>query len=129
MIVVDSSALLCLLLGEPEADRIATALEQSPEVLIAAPTKVVAFIVAEAKLGPQGVVNLQRILRLARVETSPFNDEEAELAIEAWRTYGRGRHEAALNLGDCFAYAAARLAGAPLLFVGEDFAKTDITAA
>lgn len=129
MIVVDSSALLCLLLGEPEADRIATALEQSPEVLIAAPTKVEAFIVAEAKLGPQGVVNLQRILRLARVETSPFNDEEAELAIEAWRTYGRGRHEAALNLGDCFAYAAARLAGAPLLFVGEDFAKTDITAA
>lgn len=97
--------------------------------VVAAPTKAEAFIVAEARLGPQGTLNLQRILRIADIAVTPFDDEDAEAALEAWRLYGRGRHPAGLNLGDCYSYAAAKRAGVPLLFVGNDFAKTDVMSA
>lgn len=128
MIVVDSSALLCLLLGEPESERVAGSLEQSPRTLIAAPTLLEASIVAEARLGPRGVLNLQAVLRAAGIEVTAFTAEEAQEATEAWRRFGRGRHPANLNYGDCMSYATAITHQAPLLFVGDDFTRTDVTA-
>lgn len=129
MIVVDSSALLCLLLGEPESERIAVSLENSPKALIAAPTLLEASIVAEARLGPRGVLNLQAVMRAAGIEVAGFTADEAQMAAEAWRRFGRGRHPASLNYGDCMSYAMAITHHAPLLFVGDDFTITDITAA
>ena len=127
--VVDSSALLCLLLDEPQAERVAESLEASSRTLVAAPTLLEASIVAEARLGPRGVLNLQAALRTAGIEVVPFTAEDAQVAAEAWRRFGRGRHRANLNFGDCMAYAAAFARGAPLQFVGDDFARTDVIAA
>jgi ribonuclease VapC len=129
MIVVDSSALLCLLLGESEAERVAGSLADSARTLIAAPTLLETSIVAEARLGPRGVLNLQETLRAAQIDVVTFTAEEAQVAAEAWRRFGRGRHPAQLNFGDCMSYATAVTHQAPLLFIGEDFAKTDVTAA
>ena len=129
MMVVDSSALLCLLLGEPESERVADALENSPRTLISAPTFLEASIVAEARLGPRGVLNLQAAMRAAEIDVVAFTAEQAHVAAEAWRRFGRGRHPANLNYGDCMSYAAAITHQAPLLFVGDDFARTDLTAA
>ena len=127
--VVDSSALLCLLLDEPQAVRVAEALEASSRTLVAAPTLLEASIVAEARLGPRGVLNLQAALRTAGIEVVPFAAEDAQVAAEAWRRFGRGRHRANLDYSDCMAYATAVSHGAPLLFVGDDFARTDVPAA
>ncbi len=129
MIVVDSSALLCLLLGEAEAERVAGCLADSARTLIAAPTLLETSIVAEARLGPRGVLNLQETLRAAQIDVVTFSAEEAQVAAEAWRRFGRGRHPAQLNFGDCMSYATAITHQAPLLFIGEDFARTDVTAA
>jgi len=129
MIVVDSSALLCLLLGEAEAERVAGCLADSARTLIAAPTLLETSIVAEARLGPRGVLNLQETLRAAQIDVVTFSAEEAQVAAEAWRRFGRGRHPAQLNFGDCMSYATAVTRQAPLLFIGEDFARTDVTAA
>lgn len=127
MIVVDSSALLCLLLGETEAERVADALENSPRTVVAAPTLLEASIVAEARLGPRGLLNLQAALHAAGIEVVAFTAEEAQLAVEAWCRFGRGRHPANLNFGDCISYATAVTHQAPLLFVGDDFARTDLS--
>jgi len=129
VIVVDSSALLCLLLGEAEAGRVADTLENSPRTLIAAPTLLEASIVAEARLGPHGVLNLQAAMHAADIAVVAFDAEQAQLAAEAWRRFGRGRHPANLNFGDCISYATAVSHQAPLLFVGDDFARTDLAAA
>lgn len=129
MMIVDSSALLCLLLGEPESERVADSLENSARTLIAAPTLLEASIVAEARLGPRGVLNLQGAMRAAGIDVVAFTAEEAQVAAEAWRRFGRGRHPANLNYGDCMSYATAATHQAPLLFVGDDFARTDVTVA
>jgi ribonuclease VapC len=88
-----------------------------------------ATIVEEARLGAQGVVNLQRILAAASIRTIPFDPTDADAAIEAWRRYGRGKRPAGLNLGDCYSYAAAIRRQAPLLFVGDEFSQTDVDVA
>lgn len=129
MMVVDTSALIALLLGEPQVEQLAAALESSAESILPAPNAVEAFIVAEARLGPQGALNLQRIMGMADIRSVPFDAQDAEAAIEAWRRYGKGRHPAGLNLGDCYSYAMARRRASPLLYVGEDFAKTDVQSA
>ena len=85
MMVVDSSALLCLLLGEPESERVVDALENSPRTLISAPTFLEASIVAEARLGPRGVLNLQAAMRAAEIDVVAFTAEQAHVAAEAWR--------------------------------------------
>jgi ribonuclease VapC len=126
MIVVDSSALLCVLLGEPESERVADCLDNSPRVLIGAPTLVEATIVAEARLGSRGVLNLQSAIRIAGIDVVEFTPEDADVATEAWRRFGRGRHPANLNFGHCMSYATAVTRQAALLFVGDDFDKTDI---
>lgn len=129
MIVVDSSALLALLLGEARAADVAAALEGDPEPLLPAPTLVEASIVAEARFGAEGALALQQIIREAGIVVPPFDEADAAEAVDAWRRFGKGRHRAGLNLGDCFAFATAARLGVPLLFVGEDFARTGITSA
>lgn len=128
-IAVDSSALLCVLLGEADSERVAEALDQSQSTIISAPVLVEARIVTEARLGPLGVANLDLLLSTASIKVVPFSEPEAQAAMAAWRRFGKGNHRAGLNFGDCMSYATAVIADAPLLFVGDDFARTDVVAA
>jgi len=118
-VVVDTSALIAVLLGEPEAEEVAALLERSI-VVVPAPTLVETGIVAESRLGPDGVLDLQALLEEAEVAVEPFTEGDARAALDAWRRFGKGRHPAGLNLGDCFAYAVAARRGDSLLFVGDD---------
>ena len=124
--VIDTSALMGLLLGEPPAAAIANALEQDLDPLISAATLVEVFIVAEARLGAVGVLKLEQILREAGIDVAAVDEAAARRAIEAWRAFGKGRHPAGLNLGDCFSYALAASRDEPVLCTGSDFARTDI---
>ncbi len=129
MVVVDTSALVCILLGEPEAAGFATALAAASELAISGPTWVESSMVITARLGGEGHALMTELLMRARVETVPCDDTLARGAYDAWLRYGRGRHAAGLNFGDCFSYALAKQRGEPLLYKGDDFAKTDIVAA
>jgi ribonuclease VapC len=126
-LVVDTSALVALLLGEPTAIDIALAFERAGKPVISAATLVEATIVVEAKLGGDGVLRLEQILREAGVETVAVDAEQARAASDAWRAFGKGRHPAGLNFGDCFTYALAHRRGEPVLCVGDDFRRTDLT--
>jgi len=123
-VVIDTSALIAVLLGEPEAEAVA-ALEASI-VVVPAATLVEAGIVAESRLGPDGALDLTTLLEEAEVAVEPFTQGDARAALDARRRFGNGRHPAGLNLGDCFAYAVAARRGDSLLFVGDDFAQTDV---
>ncbi len=127
--VVDTSALIALLSMEPEAARLAKAIEADPVRLISAATIVEAGVVIEARYGAEGARELDALISKAALTVEPFTAEHAEIARTAWRRFGRGRHPANLNLGDCFSYALARTSGEPLLFKGHDFAQTDLAAA
>ncbi|HEX4980305.1 MAG TPA: type II toxin-antitoxin system VapC family toxin [Ilumatobacteraceae bacterium] len=127
--VVDTSALMGLLLGEPSASAIAEALEQDPDLMMSAATLVEVLMVAEARLGADGVLKLEQILREARIGVEPVDEADARRAIDAWRSFGRGRHPAGLNFGDCFAYALAARRGDTILCTGADFARTDLVTA
>jgi len=129
MIVVDTSALVAALSGEPEGDRIHEALASSAVAVMSAASYLECSIVLAARFGDDGVHDLRLYLHEAGVEIVPVDRDQADAALDAWLRYGRGRHPAALNFGDCFAYALASLRGARLLFVGEDFARTDAEAA
>lgn len=127
--VVDTSALVCILLAEPEAADIAKALADAPELAISGPTWVEASLVITARLGGDGHALLTELLERTCVETIPCDGTLARGAYDAWLQYGRGRHPASLNFGDCFSYALAKQRAEPLLFKGDDFSKTDIVAA
>ncbi len=124
--VIDTSALLAILFDEPEADDIAVALDDDPVRLISAGSLLETAIVVEARLGEAGGRELDLLVHKARIETVAVTPEQAEVARSAWRRFGRGRHDASLNFGDCFAYALAATTGEPLLFKGTDFGKTDV---
>jgi ribonuclease VapC len=124
-VIVDSSALVAIVLREPGWEALAEKLSTSPAGT-GAPTLVEAGIVLTAKLGPRGRSLLARVVQEARVAVIPFTDEHWPIAIDAYARFGKGRHAAGLNFGDCLTYAAARLANQPLIYVGEDFAKTDL---
>lgn len=128
MIVVDTSAIAAMLFGEPTARRIVEILERE-EAVMAAVTWVELGIVVEARTGPEGVVLLDELMRRAQIEVHTIDAALAHEALVAWRRFGKGNHPAGLNLGDTFAYALARRLDAPLLFVGDDFSRTDIVAA
>jgi ribonuclease VapC len=128
-VVVDTSALMAIVLGESDAERYAAVLSGAPRLLVAAPTWLEAAIVAQARLGPEGHALLTELLDGLQVTIVPFDEGLARLAHDGWLRFGRGRHPAGLNLGDCFAYALAKQCGEPLLFKGEDFARTDVVAA
>jgi ribonuclease VapC len=124
--VLDTSALLAVLLNESEAAGFRLAIEADPVRLLSAATLVETAIVIEARVGEAGGRELDRLLQKAHVEVVAVDAEQAELARHAFRTFGKGRHAAGLNYGDCFSYALAQSSGEPLLSKGGDFAKTDV---
>jgi ribonuclease VapC len=124
--VLDTSALLVILLNEAEAPAFAAALEADPVRLLSAASLLETSIVIEARVGEAGGRELDLLLHKAEVEVVAVDAVQAELARHAYRQYGKARHPAALNYGDCFAYALAQSAGEPLLFKGDDFGKTDV---
>ena len=128
MIVVDTSALVALLVGEAGADAIEERLLGVP-TMISAANRVELGIVVEARSGPAGTQLLDELLGRLGTEVVPVDAELAEEAVACWRHYGKGRHRAGLNYGDTFSYALAHSRGLPLLFVGDDFAHTDVEVA
>ncbi len=128
MIVVDSSALEAVLFGEPEALKVADRLACG-DALLAAPTRLEIGIVIEARSGSDGVRRLESLLMAAAIQVVDFTPEHATAALEAFRRYGKGRHRAGLNFGDCMSYSLAKSMDVPLLFVGDDFTHTDIAIA
>ncbi|TVR87568.1 MAG: type II toxin-antitoxin system VapC family toxin [Trueperaceae bacterium] len=122
--IVDSSALIALLLHAPGWESIAEALTRRPNPAIGAPTLTETAIVLLTKGAPPSL--LPALLRRAGIEVVAFTERHADLAADAYARYGRGRHPASLNYGDCLTYAVARMAAAPLLFVGNDFSQTDL---
>jgi ribonuclease VapC len=127
--VLDTSAVLAILFNEPERAAFVDAVLADAVRLIAAPNLVEATIVAEARAGDSAGRELDLLLARLKVRTADCSEDDALLARSAWRRYGKGRHAAGLNFGDCFAYAAAKRLGEPLLFKGDDFAHTDIASA
>ena len=128
MIVLDTSALVAIVLGEPELERFSTILAREPSAVSAA-TLTEAAVVLDARQGPDAVQELRNTLRTAGTEVVPVDSEQSWAAYAAWQRFGKGRHPAALNFGDCFSYALAAAVGAPLLFKGDDFLQTDVVAA
>jgi len=128
MIVVDTSALVAVLSGEPEGDRINEALAGSTASLMSAASYLECSIVLASRFGDAGIHDLRLYLHEAGIEVVPVDRDQADVALDAWMRFGKGRHGAALNFGDCFAYALASLRSARLLFVGDDFARTDVAA-
>jgi len=124
--VVDSSAVLAVLLQEPSAQSVSDAIEAADVRLMSVVNAFETAIVIEARNGIAGARDLDRFLRDARVEIVPVTPDHFDLAREAWRRFGKGRHAARLNICDCLAYALSKSAGEPLLFVGDDFDKTDV---
>jgi ribonuclease VapC len=125
-VVVDTSALVALLLAEPSAPAVARCMERARRLVISAATLVETTIVVEARLGPDGVLRLDQVLREAEIVVAPVDVENAHVAVDAWRTFGKGRHPAGLNYGDCFAYALAHHRDESLLCVGDDLPLTDL---
>jgi ribonuclease VapC len=125
-VIVDTSALIALITNEPEAKRVRDCLARAERLAISAPNRVEAGLV----LGGRGLAESDRfvgeVLETLRIDTIDFTAAHADAAIAAWSAFGRGRHPAKLNFGDCMAYATAKVAGEPLLYVGDDFALTDV---
>jgi ribonuclease VapC len=125
-VIVDSSALLAILLREPGSEVLDEAIVAATAARISAPTFVEVSIVLESRTGAQGVLLWESMLRESRIAIEPFTEEHAFLARQAFSDYGKGRHPAGLNFGDFFSYALAKATGEPLLFKGDDFRKTDV---
>ncbi len=127
--VVDTSALLAILLDEPERRELNEAIEAAETCTMSAATLVEVSIVVESRFGAAGLRDLDHYLERAGVELAAVDREQALMARRAFSRFGRGRHSAGLNYGDCFSYALATVLGEPLLFKGDDFARTDVTPA
>jgi ribonuclease VapC len=127
--VIDTSALLAILFEEPESDAIARAITSDPHRLASAFTVVETGIVVEARKGEAGGRELDLLLHRIGLEPVPFTSSRGEVAREALRRFGSGKHPVNLNIGDCCAYALSRVSGEPLLYKGDDFTKTDVSRA
>jgi ribonuclease VapC len=125
-LILDSSALVAVLLKEPDHERVIERLAENPAAGVGAPTLVETGIVLGARLAARGQTLLGRFVQANELEVLPCEEEHWTLAVQAFLRFGKGRHPAALNFGDCLTYATARASGEPLLCVGEDFAKTDL---
>lgn len=129
-IVVDTSSLVAVILGESDAERhLAALVAHAGDVRLSAASAVEVGVVVEAKQGLEATDDLHRLIAIIGVTTVPFDAEQAVGAVAAWRRFGKGRHPAGLNLGDCFSYALAKASGAALLYKGDDFRQTDIASA
>jgi len=124
--VIDTSSLICILLGEPEAEQYAQRLAATEINVMSAVTWLETLLVITARRGEVGSASLAELLDLVGVIIVPVDAELAQIAYCAWLTYGKGRHPAGLNFGDCFSYALAKHRHEPLLFKGNDFSQTDI---
>lgn len=123
--IVDSSAIVAIVLREPGWEGVARlGAESSPA--IGAPTLTEAGLVLTAKMGNRARIVLSRLLQDTGLTVIPFAEEHWRIAVDAYARFGKRRHAAALNFGDCLTYAVAQLAGQPLLFVGNDFSRTDL---
>ena len=127
--IIDTSAILAILLREPEAERFERAISAASSRRISAATLLEATIVLESRFGPAAAHELDAFLRRAQIELEPVTPEQAQTARQAWRRFGKGNHPAGLNFGDCFTYALAQATREPLLFKGGDFELTNIPAA
>ncbi|MBK9116015.1 MAG: type II toxin-antitoxin system VapC family toxin [Betaproteobacteria bacterium] len=127
--VVDTSALLAILQDEPERHAIADAIERAEARRVSAANFVEASVVLDARHGAEGIRMLDRLLEIAAIDVVPVDVQQARLARDGWHRFGKGRHPAGLNFGDCFAYALAMSLREPLLYKGEDFARTDVASA
>ena len=129
VIAVDSSAVVAIVLDEPERDRFLRAILDAPKALISSVSVVESRMVVYGRRGPRGMVVVDDVLRLPRFEVTPPGTADIEAAFNAFLAYGKGSgHPASLNLGDVFAYALAKTRDLPLLFKGNDLARTDLRA-
>lgn len=126
--VIDSSAIVAILFDEPERSAFTAAIEADPRRLISAANVLESALIVESRRGEAAGRELDLLLHRADVSIMAVDAEQAELARASWRLFGKGRHPAGLNYGDCFAYALSLATGEPLLFKGEDFARTDAVA-
>jgi ribonuclease VapC len=125
--IVDSSALIAIIRGEPDAEALAQAMEGADSLRVSAGTYLEAFIVADGYRNPKLSARLEEILHHPRFDIEPVTTAQAKIARQAYRDYGRGSgHPANLNFGDCFSYALAREMREPLLYKGDDFVHTDL---
>ena len=127
--IIDTSALVSILDQELEAERLAHAIATASERMLSAANLVETGIVMQVRRGDEAVRDLDLLLAKLKIEIIAVSAKQANLARKAFQRFGRGRHPARLNFGDCFAYALAKDSGAPLLFKGEDFPQTDIAVA
>jgi ribonuclease VapC len=127
-VVIDSSALLAILQDEPERRAYNEAIEAADSRSISVASFVEISIVIEARHGAEGVRHLDRFLDRAGIAIVGVDLEQGRLARQAFSRFGKGRHAAGLNFGDCFSYALAQKAGEPLLYKGDDFSRTDVPA-
>ena len=125
--VLDTSALVAVLLDEPERRRFIRLIDEADACRLSAATLVETSIVLEVRFGAEGARDLDLFLSRAGVETVSVDAEQAQLARHAFSRFGKGRHPAGLNFGDCFSYALATSLSEPLLFKGRDFALTDVS--
>lgn len=127
--VIDTSAIVAIFFNEPDALHYRQRIAEDPVRLMSAATLVEVTMVIEGRFGEAGGAELDLWLHKANVDVVAVTADYADQARRAWRRYGKGRHPAALNYGDCFSYALALLTGEPLLFKGNDFSQTDVRAA
>ena len=127
--ILDASAVIAILFREPGFERLVDAIGAAGPVGVGAPTLVEVGIVVSARLGPKARDLAATMIREAEAEVIPFAEDHGIVAVDAFLRYGKGRHRANLNFGDCLSYAVATLAARPLLFTGDDFRYTDIEAA
>ena len=124
--VIDTSALAAIFFHEPERQQFLDVIVADPRKLVSAATMLEAGMVIEGRQGEAAGREFDLFAIRANLQVVPFDAEQAEIARYAWRTYGKGRHSAGLNFGDCFAYALAKSSGEKLLAKGEDFRLTDV---
>lgn len=124
--VLDTSAILAILLDEPESEAIRAAIEADTTRLLSAASLLETALVIETRFGDQGGRELDLLLSRAGIEIVAFDHEHAKQARLAYRAWGKGRHPAGLNFGDCFSYALSKSSGEPLCYKGNDFARTDV---
>ena len=126
--VLDSSAVLAILFDKPERRAFTSAIERDPRRLMSPANLLESALIVESRRGESAGRELDLLLHRADVQLIPVDAAQVELARAAWRRFGKGRHPAGLNYGDCFAYALAAASDEPLLFKGEGFAHTDLPA-
>lgn len=124
--VIDTSAIVAILLGEPEAAALVQAIAKDSNCLLSSFSALETAIVIEAKKGEAGGRELDLFLHKGQIKIVDLGGDQGQLAREAWRRFGKGRHPAGLNIGDCCAYALSKYSGESLLFKGDDFSKTDV---